>query len=344
MSKINQIVAQQIIDEFCEGRSSFDLADKHGLWQTSICNLISGRTWKQCIRPDNIKELIKSRHDKGLFEKGRVCHIDAPPLTELQMDILVGSLLGDGSLGKQNINGKFSKTQHKDRIEYLNWHLNLLKPYSSKILTIFSDEKLVGDSDGNIIERIKVNKFLSGYNFYTHQHPVFTDLYKQWYPIDKKIVPNNLELNPQRIAIWYFDDGSNCFESRTAVICTQSFTLEEAAFLCEKLKLFNLTPTIAKIISSKTGREMPILKFYSSSYDNLINLVKPYCLWDCFKYKTEWRKAKEQWEYSGKFTLEQISEIKELRKNISARQIADMFNVHVNTIYAIVSGRSWSFI
>jgi Mor family transcriptional regulator len=66
MSKITQEIAQKIIWEFCEGQSTYDLADKYRLWQTSVCNIINGRTWSKCIRPENISAFIKERQQKKL--------------------------------------------------------------------------------------------------------------------------------------------------------------------------------------------------------------------------------------------------------------------------------------
>ena len=88
----------------------------------------------------------------------------------------------------------------------------------------------------------------------------------------------------------------------------------------------------------------PMLKFHSKSYDNLISLIKPYMLWDCFAYKTKWRPAKTQREVSGLFNDQQIIKIIELRKTKTAKEIAKQFNVHVNHIYEIVSGRSYKHI
>lgn len=111
--------------------------------------------------------------------------------------------------------------------------------------------------------------------------------------------------------------------------------------LVEKLHEFDLFATIVKKKSAYTGRDMPILKFHSKSYDNLIELVRPHIPWSCFTHKLKWRPAQKQWEYSGKFTEEKAKEVIELRKTQSAKEIAKTFGVHVNTIYALVSGRSW---
>jgi len=339
MSKITQEIAQRIIDEFCQGSSTYELGDKYDLWQTSICNLISGRSWPNCVRPANIKVLIRERRHKGLHI-GRSC-IEAPPLTGRQTDIIVGSILGDGTISKPRTNSRFRKKQSADKLAYLEWLADELRPYAYKVSPIKSKEKLIGGSRGRIASREAVEEYLAGHCVETVQHPTWTALYHYWYPGGKKQVPSDLTLNPFRIAIWFFDDGANHADKRTAILCTQSFTLEEADFLLSKLKDFDITGKVTKRTSTYTGREMPILKFTKAGYDNLIHLVKPYMLWDCFRHKVEWRPAKRQWEYSGKFTEEEAREVIRLRETHSAREIAKMKNVHVNTIYALVSGRSW---
>lgn len=341
MGKINQEIAQEIIDSYLNGDSTQELAKRYNLWQTTICNLIRGQSWKQCKRPDDILQIVKDRIQNSLFKKGRKCHIDVPPLTSFQEDIIIGSLLGDGSINKGSVNCRFSKKQCLKFKEYTYWHEDVLYPYSSKISNVFSREKLVGGRKGLIKERIKIDRLLVGHDFYTHQHPIFNDFRAKWYNGKIKIIPNDLELNEQRIAIWFWDDGSNDYDNRAATICTQSFTMEEAAFLRDKLMDFDIEPSIGKVISQYTGREMPLLKFYSKSYDDLIALVKPYCLWGCMSHKVKWKKALEAWEYSGKFSLDEAQHVIELRKKIPAKEIAKIYGVHVNTIYAMISGRSW---
>ena len=43
MSTINQFVAQEIIEKYLYGKSTYELEDEYNLWQTTICNLIAGR-------------------------------------------------------------------------------------------------------------------------------------------------------------------------------------------------------------------------------------------------------------------------------------------------------------
>jgi Mor family transcriptional regulator len=343
MAKITQKIAQEIIDLYCQGSSSFELADKFGLWNTSISNIIRGHSWKKCKRPDNIKEIIKSKSENSYFKEGRICYIDAPPLTNRQMDIVVGSMLGDGTLSHSSKNSSFSKVQSKSRLGYLQWMESELCPYSSAVDPVYSTEKLIAKKGGVIVERRQVPKHLSGYNLRTHQHPNFTKLRNQWYRGNIKIIPKDLTLNPLRIAIWYFDDGCNSFDHRNATLCTQSFLYEEVEFLSEKLHEFNLYPTIVTVKSQYTGRDMPMLKFHSISYDNLVSLVKPFMLWDCFQHKIQWRPRIHQCEQSqAKLAKDDIINIFQMRKDgYTNVEIAKKYDVHKNHVSSIFTGKRW---
>jgi hypothetical protein len=283
MSKITLEVAQEIIDKYVAGESSYKLAEKYGLWQTSICNIVRGKTWKQCIRPKDIENIIFEKSQRGL-EIGRSCK-NLPKFNDLQKDILVGSLLGDGHLRKNgNGNCRFAKKQRFDRKEYLEWHFQQMDEYSANLYKIFSNEKLKVNSDG-IIERLKCKKYHSGYCYETFSHPNLTDFYNLWYDTGKKIVPLDVSINYKSFAIWYCDDGHNCFKQRYAIICTQSFSFDEAELLKDKLEKLNLQPKIIKVKSKYTEKSMPILKFSRNSYDNLISIAKDNVIWDCFSYK-----------------------------------------------------------
>ena len=339
MTKITQEIAQQIISEFCLGSSSYDLADKYDLWQSSICNLISGRTWIKCQRPENIKEIIKERHEKGHFKKGRAdaLHQSYPPLTERQMEIMIGSMLGDGhlhKLSKNKPNSYFSKQQCKKNKEYVQWHCEELSPFTKCIHLTFHKTKMV--CENGVIAHVPTEKYLGGYIVTTCSHPIFTELRCKWYPKGVKVVPDDLVLTPLSIAIWFCDDGHNNYKNREALICTNSFTVLEVEGLCELFHDFDIHPSI---IFQKP--EQPIIRVNSKSYDNLIHLISPHISSDCMKYKIKWRRAKKQWEVHGKFTVEQIIEIRELRKIMPAKQIAKHYNINVNNIYDVISGRSY---
>lgn len=337
---ISKEIAQKIINLYVDGYSSSELSKKFNLWTTSIGNIVSGRSWKQCTRPDNIKEIIKQHEIITFFKKGDIRYKNCQPLTKNQKDVLIGSLLGDGCVSKSKLNSSFSKTQSKEKKDYVMWHKEVMGEYGSAVDKVYSEEKLIG-KNGLIIERKKVPKFLSAYRFRTCNHPEFTKLRKEWYPDGIKIIPNDLILNPLRIAVWYFDDGSNCFSHRECIISTLGFTVEEVNFLAEKLKDFDLYPRVRTKISAKTGKIQPLLKFSKQSYDNLISIVKPFMLWNCFQYKIEWRPAKKHWEIHGKITEEQAYEILKLHRVIPNKKIGEMFGITKNTVQRLTTGKTW---
>ena len=162
-----------------------------------------------------------------------------PNLSEFQMDVLIGSLLGDGHLHKLNnerSNSHFGKSQTTLKKEYLDWHNNIFKEYSSGVYPCWSKSKI--SCKNNKIIHLKVKRRLSSYAYRTFNHEIITELRNKWYPDGIKIIPSDLSLNSQRIAVWYFDDGSNDTKSRRATICTNSFSLNEVEFLSSILNKF----------------------------------------------------------------------------------------------------------
>lgn len=98
---------------------------------------------------------------------------------------------------------------------------------------------------------------------------------------------------------------------------------------------------------------MPMIRIYGDSYDNMINLVKPYMLWDCFSHKIEsriklnnhTRKPISLWKnYPYKLSENDVIEIIKKRDIYSQHEIAEMFGVKQTTISAILSGKTWKHI
>lgn len=349
MGKITHEIAQRIIDLYVEGRNTHELANLFGLWDTQIGNIVRGKCnrgpcWKACTRPENIEEIIHSRKLASRIQTGwnDSIHAEKPPLTAIQKEVIVGSLLGDGYLKKAKKNNSFNKNQCKAYREYLQWHLEVLSPYALGLHEINSDKELFCDLDG-ILRRRKTRKRLVGYDFSTCCHPVFTQLRDIWYPQGKKTIPESLTLSPLSIAIWFCDDGCNSASQRTAIFCTESFTFEEADFLCNRLASFDIVPRIITKISKKTGRKQPMLKVSRQSYDNLIYLIKPHVAWECMSHKVNHHPfVPQHLRAPTKLTPKEVLEIVELNKRWTQPRIAEKYGVHKGTISRIVTGALWS--
>ena len=294
MSKITKNDAQKIIDAYVAGSSSLELCAVYGLHKSHVCKIIQGQAWQGCTRPANIAEIAKHNLQKSQIKVGHnsKLHASYPSLTKKQHAVIIGSLLGDGYISPPQYKrfSIFAKDQCVKFQPYLEWLSNELLPYSLSITEKHSDKKIVNTKDSIIMELVK--KRLVGYRYQTHRHPVFSDYRNKWYINNKKIVPNDLELSVDALAVWYWDDGCNHFKDRRATIYTNGFSIEEANFLAEKIKQqFGFCPKVRKRISKCTGKPQPILHFGSKCYDELIMTIKPYLFCDCFEYKTKWRKA-----------------------------------------------------
>ncbi|KKU16482.1 MAG: hypothetical protein UX24_C0009G0014, partial [Candidatus Giovannonibacteria bacterium GW2011_GWB1_45_9b] len=81
--------------------------------------------------------------------------------------------------------------------------------------------------------------------FYTCCSPEITDLFRYFYKDRKKIIPDDLQINPFSLAVWYMDDGSKSGDS--IYLNTQQFSIEDQNKL-QKLLLnqFNINSNLNK--------------------------------------------------------------------------------------------------
>jgi len=102
-------------------------------------------------------------------------------LTQLQKSIIIGCILGDGYLrifpGRKNA---LLEINHSLKAkEYVDWKYSALK-------NVAGSPPKIRKGNGNRL----------AYRFYTKQLPELTNLLKEFYRNGKKIVPDNLILNP----------------------------------------------------------------------------------------------------------------------------------------------------
>jgi len=152
-------------------------------------------------------------------------------LTKMQKDLIVGSLLGDGTMrlgkGAQNVN--FKVEHGLAQKEYVWWKYQILKSF------VFTEPKISYRYDKN------GDKYEKSWWFRTIRHPYFTQIYKRFYTGNNykngiKIIPLGIkkELNPFMLAVWIMDDGS--YSNKKIDISTYSFSLSEINFLQRNFK------------------------------------------------------------------------------------------------------------
>ena len=183
----------------------------------------------------------------------------AGSLTNVQESILIGSLLGDGTMRKK-----------------INAYLEINHAYSQKVLVdwIFAKLKNLVITPPKWREG---NEGREAYRFFTRSLPVLTPFYNKFYFNGKKIIPDNLRLNALSLAIWFMDDGS---KSRSAIyLNTQQFSVDEQKKLIFILKdQFNLDSTLNK------DKIYFRIRVRSESSKKMVKIINKYILPD-FRYK-----------------------------------------------------------
>lgn len=180
-------------------------------------------------------------------------------LTEEQKSILIGTLLGDGTM----------------RIKK-NAHLEINHAFSQKVLVdwIFSKFSSLVTTPP---KWRKGNGKREAYRFATQKLPVLTPFYNQFYRNGKKIIPNDLKLDPLSLAVWFMDDGSKTYSS--VYLNTQQFNLDEQTRLIDILKnQFDIEATLNK------DKIYYRIRIRTHSVKIFIQLVEPFVLKE-FRYK-----------------------------------------------------------
>lgn len=232
-------------------------------------------------------------------------NIDLPISTE-QREVIIGSLLGDGSLTLVGRHGRkhstFTETHSGKQLGLLEWKMKILTPFSQPIATRLVDGRK--KENGKIISDPLTK--LTSCMMATITHPTFTELERMWYQRNQdgeyvlkndrrvKIVPTDLVLTPTIVAVWYFDDGSNAPKNKQATFNTHSFSKSTCEILAEKLGKFGVDCNLYK------NRGAYVITTRASSYLNLINLVKEHLPSECVSHKVDLSNYKAP-DYSTRF-------------------------------------------
>lgn len=205
--------------------------------------------------------------------------------TKKQIDVLIGNLLGDGSITNRRRsdgvlrNAHFEISQKADNLEYLNYIKNVFAPYSKNI-TFRSTKAPIRMKDGSIT-RSEI-RFLNSCRMRTCSSTFLTKIHSSWY-VDskkcfKKIVPPDIELNWRRIAFWFCDDGTNRRNRKEITFATMGFESSCRAILQKELDRLKI---------STTEWSDARLSVRCKHYDYFLSKVSPFIPWDCFKYKIQ---------------------------------------------------------
>ncbi len=174
------------------------------------------------------------------------------PLTEEQRSVLIGSLLGDGSM-RCKTNALLEVNHSIAQRTYVDWKYRV---FADLVRT----PPTARDGNGARV----------AYRFVTRSLPVLTPYYRSFYPAGRKVVPD-VELTPLALAVWLMDDGGR---SRTsAYLNTQQFSVEDQWKLVAILdRQFGIAATLNR------DRSYFRLRVAVASISRLRDLVVPHLL------------------------------------------------------------------
>ena len=185
--------------------------------------------------------------------------------------ILLGSLLGDGSLTIHKFSPRFSENHCMKQKEYLNWKINYFEkdniPLTTRIVILKKNGK-------------QINYQL--WSMETKYIPQLLYYYSLFYGNGKKEVNWKIlqQLEPLGLAVWYCDDGSLYKRNdryNEVHIATNCFSLEQLELVKTWFKFrWDINITIRPSDNTISIMQDSIKKF--------INLIKPY-IQSCMRYK-----------------------------------------------------------
>jgi len=181
-------------------------------------------------------------------------------ITHRQLEILVGTLLGDGYIHPR---GQIQIAQSSKQAPYLMWKYDELRGLSYGLPTT--------------IERYdkRFEKSYSQTRFWLRQY--FRSWRKAFYPKGKKVFPSSFAkyISPLSLAVWYMDDG-NYSEGRNVKIATEGFDSGSRKDLKSLLlRQFSIESTL-----HKNGK----LRIANKSLKRFFDLLSPH-IHSSMKYK-----------------------------------------------------------
>lgn len=187
-----------------------------------------------------------------------------PPITisDKAHQIILGSLLGDGSIVRKGTNCLFTKLHSIKQKEYVEYVYNLLKKENFEVKLVRRkgykheiEDRVIEDND-----RIYLNSSVN---------QAFNKYKEKWY-FPKKMIPDSIfELDALGLAIWFMDDGTS--NKSSFYFSTHCFSYEDHEKLVKMMKRnFNIECAIHR------NKDKYILYIKSKDKQHFIDLIKPY--------------------------------------------------------------------
>jgi len=172
-------------------------------------------------------------------------------LSPNEHDVILGSLLGDGSMRRKR-NALLEINHCAAQKDYVDWKYDRLRRL------VATPPKARATNGGRI-----------AYRFVTLSLPCLTPYHTAFYATGRKVVPE-LELSPLALAVWFMDDGSR---SRSSVyLNTQQFVRQDQERLIHALTALGVKSTLNR------DKSYERIRIRTKSIGRFVSLIAPHML------------------------------------------------------------------
>lgn len=188
------------------------------------------------------------------------------PLSGEEREVILGSLLGDGSLKihKGYRNARFSFRHSVVQEAYFLWKVNKLQSLTSS-KSVFYQE-----NDGGYGKNQKVR-------FQSCALPSLTDMYLLTHKGGKFRIRRKWldQMTALSLAIWWCDDGSLISNGRRGVFCTDGFERDQVEILARYLKImWNIRTVVAPVKGKRGGKQNLYYRIWIRSAEELQKFLR----------------------------------------------------------------------
>lgn len=189
-------------------------------------------------------------------------------ITQRQEAIILGKILGDGTIEQNGKNARMKFDQGAKQRDYVFWLYEELRNIALQPYQLFFKDK----RNGQIYEH---------WRFATYSLPLLNTWRETFYRNKKKIIPKQVVnlLNPLSLAVWYMDDGFRRSDCKGLYLCTSAYSMEEQHILQKALEKRFHIQTVLHFARANVRIYIP-----SAQVNKFCSIVEPFLL-PTFFYK-----------------------------------------------------------
>lgn len=191
-------------------------------------------------------------------------HLKAIPFTQLQKEFIIGTMLGDGFIGKVGKNSKrITMTHGEKQLNYLLWKKSIMGNFVNNISSYQQGPE---------------RNYCVSWRWASITHNEFNFYHKLFYENNKKVVREDIVhyITPFAMAVWVMDDGwksNNC----NIRISSEGFTKEENEILQRAIKV-NLNINVKVCEYTRNNKKYYYLSFNKRNSILLTQLISSYVI------------------------------------------------------------------